>query len=131
LIGDGARQAVIFFLAAPVVVFVVGLAWLLTGFHTLLLLLPGLTVMPVFSIIPSCQGKGMPLCQPIDSAKAASRGLIMYLILMITAGLAFLTSMAWKDGWFWQFEAGLIVVCAVLYALMSRSAAKQGWLSAE
>jgi hypothetical protein len=128
---EGARRAALFFLAAPTVIFVVGLAWLLAGFHTLLLLLPGLTVMPVFSIIPSFQGKGMPLCQPIDSAKAASRGLIMYLILLIAAGLAFLTTVAWNRGWFWEFEAGLAAVCAVLYAWMSWSAAKQGWPSAE
>jgi len=131
LICDGARQAVLFFLAVPVVVIVVGLAWLLTGFHTLQLLLPGLTVMPVFSIIPSFQGKGMPLCQPIDSAKAASRGLIMYLILAIAGLLAFLTVLAWTAGWFWSFEGGLVVVCGVFYGLMSRQAGNQGWPSAE
>jgi len=128
---DGARQAVLFLLASPIVIFVVGLAWLLTGFTTLLLILPGLTILPVFSILPSFQRKGLPLCQPIDSAKAASRGLTMYLIMMIAFGLAVLTSFAWKDGWFWEYEAGLAVVCTALYAAMRWSVSKQGWPSAE
>jgi hypothetical protein len=131
VICDGARRAVLFLLASPIVIFVAGLAWLLTGFSTLLLILPGLTILPVFSILPSFQRKGLPLCQPIDSAKAASRGPIMYLIMIIAFGLAGLTSFAWKEGWFWEYEAGLALVCAALYGAMRWSVSKQGWPSAE
>jgi hypothetical protein len=130
-VSDGARQAVLFLLATPIIIIVVGLAWLLSGFGTLLLILPGLTVLPVFSIFPSYLGKGMPLCQPLDSAKAAGRAPIMYLITAIAFALAFLTSFAWSRGWFWEYELILVSVSAALYGGMRWSVARQGWPSAE
>jgi hypothetical protein len=128
----GARRAVLLLLVAPVLVIVLLITWLMSAdFGALLVLLPGLTMLPVFSLIPAFQGKGLPLCQPIDSAKAASRAPILYLTTGVGAALALLTTLAWKYHWFWTFEIGLVLVSLLIYRLIRRAISKQPWPPAE
>ena len=131
---DGARRAVLLVLAAPVLLLVFGISAYLsqrTGAATLLALLPGFTLLPVFSLIPSVEGKGLPLSQPTDAAKAAGRSLTMFGVMILSAGLSYLTMLAWNGGWFWHFETTLALVAAGIYQLMRRHIRRQTWPSAE
>ena len=74
----GARRAVLCLLALPMLLLVGLIVWLLRGdFSQLILFLPGIIALPVFALVPSIGGKGVPLSLPTDAAKSAGRGLSM------------------------------------------------------
>ncbi|MFO1094859.1 MAG: hypothetical protein U0992_16380 [Planctomycetaceae bacterium] len=54
---------------------VCGQRWVLKhDLSQMLLLLPGIIVLPLVALIPNLRGGAVPLSQPIEQAKAASRG---------------------------------------------------------
>ena len=74
----GARRAVLCLLALPMLLLVGLIVWLLRGdLSQLILFLPGIIALPVFALVPSLGGKGVPLSLPTDAAKSAGRGLNM------------------------------------------------------
>jgi len=88
-LADGARRAVLCFLMAPILLLTALIVWLMTGDpKDLLLLVPGLLPLPVFSLIPMMGGRGIPLSQPIDAAKAAGRGLKVIGVMILAFGIA-------------------------------------------
>lgn len=128
----GARRAVLCLLALPMLLLVALIVWLLRGDLTpLILFLPGLIALPVFALVPSIGGKAVPLSQPTDAAKSAGRGLNMILVMLLTFGLAMVSSLAWTQGWFWWLVAGEAAVAVVLYATMRFALAKVRWPSTE
>jgi hypothetical protein len=128
----GARRAVLCLLALPMLLLVALIVWLLRGDLTpLILFLPGLIALPVFALVPSIGGKAVPLSQPTDAAKSAGRGLNMIVVMLITFGLAMVSSLAWTQGWFWWLVAGEAAVAVVLYATMRFALAKVRWPSTE
>ena len=81
----GARRAVLCLLTLPMLMIVGLIVWLLRGeLSQLILFLPGLIALPVFALVPSIGGKGVPLSLPADAAKSAGRGLNMILVMMIS-----------------------------------------------
>ena len=66
------RRAVLFLLALPLLALVGLIAWLLGGgIQQLILFLPGIIALPVFSLTASLGGRGVPLSLPADAAAAA------------------------------------------------------------
>jgi hypothetical protein len=108
------------------------IAWLLRGDLTpLILFLPGIIALPVFALVPSLGGRGVPLSLPTDAAKSAGRGLNMIIMMAITFGLAMLASSAWTQGWFWWLVLGESVVSVCLYCGMRLLLAKTRWPKSE
>lgn len=112
----GARWAVLSLLTLPTVVVFGLLAWLLQGTGSgLLLLLPGLIALPVYSLIPNLDGKGVPLSLPVDNAKSAGRGLTMIAVMFVSMILSGFALWAKNWGWFWEFIAAESAVAMILY----------------
>jgi len=113
---------------------VVGLlAWLLSGGlgMSLLLLLPGILVIPLYALIPGLGGHGIPLSQPTESAKAAGRGLRMIGVMFISMALAGIATFAWYKGWFGPFLLLEVVITAALYFLFRLRVDTTPWPSLE
>jgi hypothetical protein len=128
----GARRAVLCLLALPMVLLVGLIVWLLLGDGSqLALLLPGIIALPVFSLIPSVGGHGVPLSRPTDAAKGAGRGVSMMGVMIVSFGLAALASFSWTHGWFWCLVSGETIVAIALYSAMRRSLARGRWPSIE
>jgi hypothetical protein len=123
----GARRAVLCFLALPLLVLFGALLWTLREASQLALLLPGLLAMPVYALVPSLGGKAIPLSQPTEEAKSASRGLVMIGVMLAAVVLSVLATWAWSGGWFgWLLGAELLVV-AGLYTALRASLTARRW----
>jgi ABC-2 type transport system permease protein len=96
-----------------------------------LLLLPGLISLPVYSIIPSSDGEAVPLSQPGDEARTASRGLVMMVAMFVAIMVATGAWWSWRLGWFWRFVTVETVIAAFLYVGMRRSMLRLTWSSLE
>jgi ABC-2 type transport system permease protein len=129
---QGARRAVICFLALPTVAaFALIIGCLRHGFAQLPLLLPGLIAMPLFALYPYLGGKSVPLAMPSEDAKSASRGLQMVGVMMLSMALAGLALWSWETGWFHWLLLGEAMLASALYALMHRSVASAAWPAME
>ena len=126
----GARRAVMLFIAFPMILLMGPLVCLFSGTpYELILLLPGIIAMPVFALVPSIGGRGMPLSLPADAAKSAGRGLHMILVMMIAFALAGLAYFSWKQGWFWFLVIGESILASMLYFAMRASLVRVRWSS--
>jgi ABC-2 type transport system permease protein len=117
----GARRAVLFFLALPVVAIAMVLMTLISGSPApLLMLIPGLLLMPVCSMIPCLSGGGVPLSLPTEEAKSAGRGVMMFGAMIGAAVVSGMAAFAKSFGWFWPFVGVelllVLAVCRVLGA---------------
>lgn len=129
---DGARRAVLFCLTAPLMLAFGVVAWGLVGASAqLFLLLPGLIVLPVFALIPSLDGRAVPLSKPGDDAKAATRGLSMMAMMVLAMAVGGLGVAAWYGGVFWWFVLLESVVAGAAYWAMRRVISQVPWASAE
>ena len=130
LLCRGARRAVFCF-TLPLLVLVGAIAWVLRGDVTqLLLFLPGIIALPVFTLLANVGGRGVPLSLPADGVSGAGRGPKIIVVMASTAALAGLSSWAWSRGWFWFVVAGEAVVATVLYVAMRVRLAQVRWPAA-
>lgn len=125
----GARRAVLCLLALPMAGILLLLVGLLSRHQIsqLLLLLPGIVSLPVFALIPCLAGRCVPLSLPVESAKAAGRGVTMIgamLSSMVISGIAW---WAWSTGWFWWFLMGETILMIAVYAVMRTSVGTLSW----
>jgi len=128
----GARKAVLLFLALPMVGVFAVVAWLLgNGLPSLALLLPGLIALPLYSLAPGLLGQAVPLSQPIESAKAAGRGLIMIAMMLTAFALGGVATLAMYKGWLGWFLAIEVMVITGLYAVLRRRLDVAPWSSME
>ncbi|MDB6032670.1 MAG: hypothetical protein JWM16_3008 [Verrucomicrobiales bacterium] len=125
---DGARRAVLCFLALPALLLLAALGWMLPkDSANLLLLLPGLIATPLYALYPTLGGKAIPLSMPIEEAKSAQGGLKMIGVTMVSIALAGITAWAWATGWFWWLILGEAVLGTILYMAMRASLKKVRW----
>jgi hypothetical protein len=119
-------------LALPTLLIMGLLVWLLRGNPAqLVLFLPGIVALPVFAIVPSVIGHGVPLSLPTDAAKSAGRGLNMMLVMLAAFGLAGLTTLSWSQGWFWWLVSIETIVAIGLYVAMHLGLAGRRWPSTD
>lgn len=119
---DGLRRAVLLLMTLPLTAGFAALVWLVNGrnFASLEFLLPGLILLPAYSLLPGLGGRAVPLSQPIETAKAAGRSLGRILIGIIPLVMAAVVVLAWKFGWFtWLLvaETAVVMVCYPLLRL--------------
>jgi hypothetical protein len=126
---DGARRAVLCLVALPGAVILVLLVWLLSHrqISEVLLLLPGIITLPIFALIPSLGGKGVPLSVPVEEAKSAGRGLAMMGAMFISMALSGVALWAWSTGWFWWFLLIESILAVALYVALRRAVTAAKW----
>ncbi|HTZ70402.1 MAG TPA: hypothetical protein VMB71_07105 [Acetobacteraceae bacterium] len=129
---NGARRAVLFFLTLPLLVIFAALIWL-PGHDPaqLLMLIPGVIAIPIYSLIPTIGGGGVPLSMPTEEAKSAGRGLTMIVASFASMALGGLALMSWTLGFLWWLVAVEIIAGVTLYVLLRRSLAGATWQSME
>jgi ABC-2 type transport system permease protein len=129
----GARKAVLLLLVLPVMILFALLCSLTAGTEgwRLLLLLPGLIVLPLYALVPGVIGRAIPLSQPLESAKSANRSLSMIGVMLFSAILAGIATAAWNYGWFAWFLAVEIVAAATVYVVLTRILNNRRWPSME
>ena len=125
---QGARRAVLCVLTLPLLALFALAVWLLSpDTSQLALLLPGVVMLPVYSLIPCLKGKAVPLSLPAEDAKSASRGLTIIAVMPLAMGVAGLAAWAWSKGWFGWFLLGETALAAAVYAGMSASLRSVRW----
>ena len=89
------------FLALPGTIIFALIVWLSDrGSSQVLMLLPGVMAMPVFALVPTLGGGAVPLSQPAEEAKSATRGLSMIGAMIVSIALSGFALVAWSFGWF-------------------------------
>jgi ABC-2 type transport system permease protein len=128
----GARRTVLLFITLPILLILAILVGLLRGLGgEILLLLPGIIALPVYSMVPGIFGRAIPLSTPIEEAKSAKRGGKMLLALMISMLISAIASTAWSHGWFWPFLAAETLLVIAIYSAMRLVLVNMRWQSAE
>ena len=129
---NGARRAVLLLIVVPVAIcFLIIVWWMSPSLQGLLLALPGLLALPVFSIVPNLAGGSIPLSKPSEEAKSAGRGLVVIAAMICSLGLAGVAMLAARMGvllWFLLAEACVMIP---LYLLLRRSINRLVWTSVE
>jgi hypothetical protein len=128
----GARQAVLSLLALPLVLAFGLMIWIAQrDLSQLLLLLPGVVAMPVFSLVPGLLGHGVPLSRPTEEAKGATRGLSMVLAMMVAFAISGAAMFSRWAGFFYWFVGIETVVAIGVYAALRLVIANSRWPAAE
>lgn len=129
---DGARRAVLCFLTLPMLCLLALITRLLhQDSSTLLLMLPGVLALPVYSLVPCVMGDAVPLSKPTEESKSASRGLKFFGVMIISLALSGAAYFAWKWGWFWWFLLAEAVAVVIVYAGMRAAFARMEWSPVE
>ncbi len=128
----GARKAILLLLTLPMLLFFMVIGWFISpSVSNLLLMLPGLIVLPVYALLPNLGGAAIPLSQPVEGAQAANRWVLSMgamIFSMILAGLAIWSR---HGGWFWWFIAVESVLVVVVYMILRLNISKAGWPKGE
>lgn len=112
-ISHGARKAVLLFLTLPMVLLTVIIAIALGAKPAqLIMLLPGVLMIPVFAMLPGAAGRCLPLSKPPEDAKAANRGLSMIGMIFVAMAIAGMAAFAQHTGWLHFFLIGEIIIVA-------------------
>jgi ABC-2 type transport system permease protein len=129
---DGARRAVLCFLTLPMLVMLGLITRLLhQDSSSLLLLLPGILALPVYSMVPCLMGDAVPLSKPTEEAKSTSRGIKFIGVVMISLALSALADFAWNIGWFWWFLLAELIAVVIVYAGMRAAFVRLEWSPVE
>jgi ABC-2 type transport system permease protein len=129
---QGARRAILCFLTLPVGVAFLLLIWFGSrGAAPLVLLLPGIIALPVYSMVPTLGGGCVPLSNPAEDAKSVGRGLNMIVVMFIAMAISGIAAVSWAAGWFWWFVLGETILAAGFYYALRRRLAVARWPSLE
>jgi hypothetical protein len=88
-------------------------------------------LLPIFALLASVSGKAVPLSQPVEEARSASRGMVMLVGIVVSMILSGVVAASWAFGWFWSLIAVEAVVVAGLYLILRRKASRARWLPLE
>jgi ABC-2 type transport system permease protein len=129
LLCQGASRAVSVFMTLPIILLLVLIILVMTrDFSQLLLLLPGIIILPIYSLIPGRMGM-VPLSLPTEESKAAGRSAVMIGVTIFAIVLAGLTGWAWSAKWFGWFLLGESLAAAGIYAWMNHSFREIKWVA--
>lgn len=127
----GAYRAVLF-ITFPLLVVFAAIALAGWGANSAMLVwLPGIIALPVFTLVTCLGGKAVPFSLPIEEAKSAGQGLRMVGLMLVSFALAGLAMLARAIGLFWWFVGIEILVVTFLYLVMRAFIARARWPAAE
>jgi len=124
---DGARKAVLLVLVLPLFAVLTAAAWTQGLGARMLLLIPGLVALPVYSMMPCRNGDTVPLSAPPKTGSSVNRFAIVTVALLGNFIIAGVGAAALRFGWFWYFVAGEFLLALPLYISMKRSLARACW----
>jgi hypothetical protein len=129
---DGARRAVLLFLALPFALLMGLIVWAMCRDSAdLVLMVPGIIAVPAYAMIPCLGGQAVPLSVATEEAKASGRGLVYMAIMLLSVVLAGLAVGARIIGWLGWFIAAEALVVGVFYLGGRAALAGVRWESAE
>jgi len=129
---NGARRAVLFLLALPMLLIFALVTRLMHHDNSaLLLLLPGIMALPVYALVPCLMGEAVPLSKPTEEAKSTSRGLKFFGVMMISMAVSGVAYLASATGWFWWMMLVEFVAVVVAYLGMRAALTRLQWSPAE
>ncbi|HVX37965.1 MAG TPA: hypothetical protein VHB25_00230 [Gemmatimonadaceae bacterium] len=124
----GARRAVLLLLTAPVLaLFALGVLVLRHEVANLALLAPGLLAIPIYAIVPCLGGRAVPCSVPPNSTESARRGMMMLLVMLLSAAWGGLAMIGWSFGFFGWMLAGQAAAVATAYAIMRAAVSRAAW----
>lgn len=124
----GARKAMLFFVTVPMLLIIsVAAFWLGSGLETLKMLLPGLIALPVFAMVPCVNADAVPLSEPPEEAKQASRGLKTVGVMFIALAIAGVALAANHFGFFSYFLIAEALLAAAAYSVMRHQCERAKW----
>ena len=123
----GARKAALVLLAFPALLLLAGIIITLKRFDArLLLLLPGVVILPVWSLVPGIMETWLPLSKPFDAKTQGQRGCITMAIVMgISGGLGYLASLSLKQAWFPTFMLAETTIAVAIFIAMCASMSRR------
>ena len=123
----GARKAALALLAFPALLLLAGIIITLKRFDArLLLLLPGVVILPLWSMVPGILETWLPFSRPFDAKTQGQRGCITMTIVMgVSAGLSYLASLSLRQAWFPAFMLGEIAIAAAIFTAMCASMSRR------
>jgi hypothetical protein len=128
----GARRAVLVFLALPTLLFFGLMSWAIQrDASQMVMLLPGIVALPIYALIPSLTGNGVPLSLPTEEAKGAGRGLSMIGVMLISLAISGLAIWSRAGDWFWWLIVVETVLSIAVYVGLRRSFRWLRWRSME
>jgi hypothetical protein len=124
----GARKAVTCFLTVPLVIIYALITYLLSrDERALALVLPGLIILPVYTLIPNLGGAAVPLSEAAEEAKSARRGFVYIGATAVASAVASIAIWAQLNGFFLWFLLGETALAAAIYFPMRQSLAALRW----
>jgi hypothetical protein len=128
----GARKAVTCFLTVPLVIAYALITFLLSRDpKALALMLPGLIMLPVYTLLPNIGGAAVPLSEAAEEARSARRGVVYAGATIAAAIIAGLAIWAQLAGWFLWFLLGEVALAAAIYIPLRLSIGSSEWSSEE
>ena len=128
----GARRAVLAVLTFPMMVAFAAIVLLMgRSVSQLIMLLPGIIVLPVLAMIPCLDGDAVPLSRAPEAYKAAWRGLYYVGAMVVSGMLGAVAVLAKSQGWLGAMLVGEAVLAGVVYAVMRAGVERATWGSLE
>jgi len=127
---QGARRAVLSLIAIPAFVVIGFIIWVADRHVShLLLFLPGIIAMPIFSLMPAVLHRGTPLSLPNEEAKSAARSFKMLAVMILAGALSGIAIWTFSKGWFQWLILAELIVAIPLYIGLSALVSRLRWRS--
>jgi ABC-2 type transport system permease protein len=124
----GARRAVLCLVALPLIgIYAILAAIASRDISHVFLLLPGMIVLPIFALVPSLDGTGVPLICPVDESKAAKRTGLVFAATFLGMILSGITALMWSLGLFVWFILAELAVAIPIYISLRRRVSSLRW----
>lgn len=121
----GARKAIGVFLVLPSLLVLMTGAILISGdLGSVMALLPGMIALPMYARIGCFAMTGVPLSQPVEDAKGAKRGLVVFFASLSVFALGGIAAAAQSFGYYVPFlivEIIVVLIASVLMDLRTRA----------
>lgn len=125
----GARKAGLVLLGLPALLTLTAIVLLFKRFDSrLLLLLPSVVVIPIWSLVPGITEAWIPLSKPFDAKTQGRRGCLLMLIVMgVSSILSYVAWFSLERGWFhWFMLAEIACGAGIFFAMCAFMRRLQG-----
>lgn len=127
----GARVAVVAFLALPLFVALAVFGAVTNGPQTILMLLPGLLLLPAYCSLEGATDSGILLSRPSEEARSAQRGCDLMLYMLVSFIVGGIAGAAWYLNFFTIFLVLEAVAVFFVTRQLDASLKRTGWQSLE
>lgn len=124
----GARAAVFLILTLPaIIVSMMVIRTRLPNSSLLLLQLPQLLLLPIYSLVPGVAANDAPLAVAAEGTTDIRRGLTLMFVTLFGALLSAATTYVAGTGWFWHLVATEAVIVVILHRILTYALSRKHW----